>query len=74
MFLYPPTRDFPQGKLRLLYEANPIAFIAEQAGGAATDETGRILEIEPRDIHQRTPLVVDGMAEMAELRSCLENG
>ena len=55
IFLYPPTRTHPQGKLRLLYEANPIAFIAEQAGGRATNGQGRILEIQPQDIHQRTP-------------------
>ncbi len=68
VFLYPPTRDYPHGKLRLLYEANPIAFIAEQAGGLATDGTRRILEIQPREIHERVPLFVGGRAEMEELR------
>lgn len=72
VFLYPPTHDYPKGKLRLLYEANPIAFIAEHAGGVATDGTRRILEIEPEEIHQRTPLAVGGMAEMAALRDCME--
>jgi fructose-1,6-bisphosphatase I len=67
VFLYPPTLKNPQGKLRLLYEANPVAFIAEQAGGRATDGTRRIMEIEPTDIHQRTPLVVGGTAEMDAL-------
>ena len=44
IFLYPPTAQHPDGKLRLMYEANPIAFLAEQAGGMATDGAGRILE------------------------------
>ena len=64
VFLYPPTAKDKQGKLRLLYEANPIALIAEQAGGVATDGERRILDIEPDSIHQRTPLVVGGRAEM----------
>jgi fructose-1,6-bisphosphatase I len=64
VFLYPPTQGYPHGKLRLLYEANPLAFIAEQAGGAATDGNGRILEIEPREIHQRTPFVIGSKAEV----------
>jgi fructose-1,6-bisphosphatase I len=64
IFLYPPTRTHPDGKLRLLYEANPMAFIAEQAGGRAIDGQGRILEIQPRDIHQRTPLVLGSQAEV----------
>ncbi len=69
VFLYPPTGDYPHGKLRLLYEANPIAFIAEQAGGIATDGERRILEIEPKKIHQRVPLCVGGKTEMEELLS-----
>jgi fructose-1,6-bisphosphatase I len=64
IFLYPPTKSYPEGKLRLLYEANPLAFIAEQADGIATDGKRKILEIEPRSIHQRTPLVVGSKAEI----------
>jgi fructose-1,6-bisphosphatase I len=64
IFLYPPTRHYPGGKLRLMYEANPIAFIAEQAGGTAGDGKGRILDIQPTSLHQRTPLVVGSLAEM----------
>ena len=64
VFLYPPTDKNPEGKLRLMYEANPVALIAEQAGGRATDGTQPILEIEPTGIHQRTPLVVGGREEM----------
>jgi fructose-1,6-bisphosphatase I len=66
IFLYPPTTSHPSGKLRLLYEANPIAFITEQAGGIATNGKDRILEIQPGDIHQRTPLVVGSQFEMEE--------
>ena len=71
IFLYPPTAKNPNGKLRLLYEANPMAFIAEQAGGAATDGQRRILEVEPTEIHQRTPLVVGSQAEMREFAACV---
>lgn len=64
VFLYPPTDKNPEGKLRLLYEANPVAFIAEQAGGFATAGTQRVMEIMPTEIHQRTPLIVGGESEM----------
>ncbi|CAI8189715.1 MAG: Fructose-1,6-bisphosphatase class 1 [Flavobacteriaceae bacterium] len=56
VYLYPPTLSYPNGKLRLLYECNPIAFLAEQAGGAATDGKNRILDIPPKELHQRCPL------------------
>ncbi len=68
VFLYPPTDRDPCGKLRLLYEANPVAYIAEQAGGFATDGRGRILEIQPEGIHQRTPLIVGGKSEIEEFQ------
>ncbi len=64
IFLYPPTRQHPGGKLRLLYEANPIAFLAEQARGRATDGSRRILDIVPTGLHQRTPLVVGSREEV----------
>jgi fructose-1,6-bisphosphatase I len=64
VFLYPPNDERPEGKLRLLYEANPIAYIAENAGGMASDGRGRILDVEPHSIHQRTPLVVGSPREM----------
>jgi len=57
VFLYPPTAKSPRGKLRLLYEANPIAFLIEQAGGLATDGKARLLEKQPTELHERTPLV-----------------
>jgi fructose-1,6-bisphosphatase I len=58
IFLYPADTRNPQGKLRLLYEASPMAFLAEQAEGSATDGVRRILDIVPKDLHQRTPLVI----------------
>jgi fructose-1,6-bisphosphatase I len=58
IFLYPGDSKNRQGKLRLLYEASPMAFIAEQAGGSATDGMQRILDITPMELHQRTPLVI----------------
>ena len=67
IFMYPPTKTHPQGKLRLLYEANPIAWIAEQAGGMATSGNERILDILPTDVHQRTPLIVGSRVEMESL-------
>ena len=71
VFLYPPTAKQPEGKLRLLYEANQVAFIAEQAGGIASNGSQRILEVEPIGIHQRTPLVVGGAEEMQDfMRIC----
>jgi fructose-1,6-bisphosphatase I len=71
IFLYPPTQAHPKGKLRLLYEANPIAFLAEQAGGLATDGGRRILEIVPESLHQRTPLVVGSREEVEMLQGML---
>lgn len=56
IFLYPATSQAPEGKLRLLYEANPMAFVIEQAGGMAVDGEQRILDLRPTELHQRTPL------------------
>ena len=58
IFLYPGTKKAPSGKLRLMYEANPLAFIAEQAGGAASSGKERILDIQPQKLHQRTALII----------------
>ena len=55
IYMYPSTSQSPNGKLRLLYECNPMAFLTEQAGGKASDGFQRILEIEPSKLHQRTP-------------------
>ena len=72
VFLYPPTADNSSGKLRLLYEANPVAFLAEQAGGVAIDGERRILDIQPAEIHQRTPLVVGSRVEMEEFQKTVQ--
>jgi fructose-1,6-bisphosphatase I len=66
IFMYPGERDRPDGKLRLLYEAAPMAMIAEQAGGRATDGCHDISGIEPTSLHQRTPLYV-GSSEFVDL-------
>jgi fructose-1,6-bisphosphatase I len=58
LYMYPSTPYHPDGKLRLMYEANPMAFLVEQAGGRASDGHQRILDIEPTSLHQRTPLFI----------------
>ncbi|MFN5845118.1 MAG: class 1 fructose-bisphosphatase [Flavobacteriia bacterium] len=65
IYIYPGTTSSPEGKLRLLYECNPLAFIAEQAGGLATTGRDRILNIEPTKLHQRVPFFV-GSKNMVE--------
>jgi len=65
IYLYPPTQKSPNGKLRLMYECNPLAFIAEQAGGMAWNGQKRIMEITPDNIHQQVPFYV-GSKEMVE--------
>lgn len=65
IYIYPTTESAPNGKLRLLYENNPLAFIAEQAGAIATDGYQRILDIKPTELHQRTPLFI-GSKKMVE--------
>ncbi|MBI1830945.1 MAG: class 1 fructose-bisphosphatase [Planctomycetes bacterium] len=67
VFLYPPTASHPSGKLRLMYEANPIAFLAEQAKGVATDGKNRILDKTPHSLHERTALMVGSRTEMETL-------
>lgn len=64
IFTYPVTAKSPQGKLRLMYEANPVAFIAEQAGGIATDGKTPIMQKIPKAIHERTALIVGSPAEV----------
>ena len=65
IYLYPPSSKAPKGKLRLLYECNPMAFLIEQAGGKATDGQQAILDIVPTEIHQRTPFYA-GSSEMVD--------
>lgn len=58
IFIYPHSSKYPNGKLRLMYECNPLSFIIEQAGGKATNGSKRIMEIEPTSIHQQTPIYI----------------
>jgi fructose-1,6-bisphosphatase I len=71
IFMYPATLDKPKGKLRLLYECNPFAFIVEVAGGKATNGVKRILEIEPTELHQRSALYIGSKGMMEELETHL---
>lgn len=66
VYIYPTTTKSPKGKLRLLYECNPLAFIIEQAGGKATTGSKRIMELDIKELHQRTPLFI-GSAEMVDM-------
>jgi fructose-1,6-bisphosphatase I len=67
IFMYPAVLDKPKGKLRLLYECNPCAFIIEVAGGKATNGKQRILEVQPTELHQRTPFFAGSKLMMEEL-------
>lgn len=73
IYMYPRTEGSPDGKLRLMYEANPMGFIAEQAGGAASDGHTRILEKEPEKLHQRIPLFI-GSKEMVRRAEAFVQG
>lgn len=67
IFMYPTTTDKPKGKLRLLYECNPLAYIVERAGGKATNGTQRILNVTPAELHQRSALFIGSPKMMEEL-------
>ncbi|TDW96943.1 class 1 fructose-bisphosphatase [Dinghuibacter silviterrae] len=71
LFLYPGTKERPEGKLRLLYECNPFAFLFEVAGGLATSGPSRILDIIPTKLHQRTPLFIGSKEMVTEVSSYL---
>ncbi|WP_341840354.1 class 1 fructose-bisphosphatase [Chitinophaga caseinilytica] len=71
IFMYPGTAGKPGGKLRLLYECNPFAFILEIAGGAATDGKQSILDIQPTTLHQRTPFFAGSREMMDALGDCM---
>lgn len=66
IFIYPGDKLSPAGKLRLMYEANPLAFIVEQAGGKASTGSERILEVQPTELHQRVPLVIGSKKDVEE--------
>lgn len=65
--MYPATKDAPSGKLRLLYESNPMAFIVEQAGGLASTGTTPILDLQPKKIHERCPVILGSKEDVEDL-------
>lgn len=71
IFMYPGTTDKPKGKLRLLYECNPLAFIIEKAGGKSTNGITKILDLQPTELHQRSPLFIGSRNMMDELEEHL---
>lgn len=71
IFIYPHSKRYPNGKLRLMYECNPLSFIIEQAGGMATDGHQRILEIEPTAIHQQTPIYIGSKENVSHVMDFL---
>lgn len=73
IYIYPAVPSAPKGKLRLLYECNPLAFIAEQAGGLATTGFERIMEIEPTELHQRAPYIVGSKKMVQQVLECIKN-
>ena len=74
IFLYPGDSRSPQGKLRLLYEASPLALIAEQAGGRASTGRRRILDIQPRELHQRVPLIIGSAEDVKQAEKFCQSG
>ena len=71
IFIYPHSNRYPNGKLRLMYECNPLSFIIEQAGGMATDGHQRIMEIEPTAIHQQTPIYIGSKENVSHVMDFL---
>jgi len=72
IYLYPGEVEKPDGKLRLLYEANPMAMVVEQAGGRASTGVARILEVEPKKLHQRVPLIIGSTDDVREAESYIQ--
>uniref|UniRef100_G1SZL4 Fructose-1,6-bisphosphatase 1 n=1 Tax=Oryctolagus cuniculus TaxID=9986 RepID=G1SZL4_RABIT len=72
IFLYPANQKSPKGKLRLLYECNPVAYIIEQAGGLATTGTQPVLDVKPESIHQRVPLILGSPDDVQEYLACVQ--
>ena len=71
IYIYPKSSSYPKGKLRLVYECNPMAFIAEQANGKASDGCKRILEIQPTSLYQRIPFVCGSSNMVSDLEKFL---
>uniref|UniRef100_A0A7M4FXE2 Fructose-1,6-bisphosphatase 1 n=1 Tax=Crocodylus porosus TaxID=8502 RepID=A0A7M4FXE2_CROPO len=72
IFMYPANQKSPKGKLRLLYECNPMAFIMEQAGGMATTGTEPVLDVKPESLHQRVPLILGSPDDVQEYLACVQ--
>lgn len=72
IYLYPGEMDKPEGKLRLLYEANPLAMVVEQAGGIASTGSMRILDVEPKKLHQRVPLIIGSSDDVREAEKYIQ--
>lgn len=72
IYIYPETAKSPQGKLRLLYECNPLAYIAEQAGGAASNGFKRIMDVDPKQLHQRCPLYIGSSKMVDDVKAFLQ--
>lgn len=73
IFIYPHSKRYPNGKLRLMYECNPLSFIIEQAGGMATNGKKRIMEIEPNAIHQQTPIYIGSKGNVRKVMEFLNS-
>ncbi len=73
IYMYPATTTSPNGKLRLLYECNPMAFLMEQAGGIATDGTRRIMEINPVELHERIPIFIGSSELVEQAKACMDS-
>jgi len=74
IFIYPGDKRNPKGKLRLMYECNPMAFIMEEAGGRATDGKKRILELQPESLHERTPIYIGSEEDVLLVEKYLREG
>ncbi len=73
IFAYPADKSNPKGKLRLLYEANPFAFLFEAAGGAASTGKGRIMDVQPTGLHQRVPLILGSKSDVADFERFVQS-
>jgi len=73
IYIYPDTKNHPEGRLRLIYECNPLAFLAEQAGGVATTGRKRILDIKPEKLHQRVPYIIGSKLMVERVQNLIES-
>jgi fructose-1,6-bisphosphatase I len=74
IFAYPADSVNKNGKIRILYEANPLGFLVEQAGGVASNGNISILDVKPESLHQRTPIFMGSKADMEEFLSIVKEG